>query len=62
MTANEKALEPRWLKFVAPALVAAILLAMWQALVVTYDVPAYLVPSPLVVLRTLINDRSLLLH
>ena len=50
----------RLLRFAAPALVAAVALALWQALVVAYDVPAYLVPSPLAVLRTLIADRVLL--
>jgi NitT/TauT family transport system permease protein len=50
----------RVLQFAAPALVAAVALAAWQALVVAYDVPAYLVPSPLTVLRTLIADRVLL--
>jgi NitT/TauT family transport system permease protein len=50
----------RVLQFAAPALVAVVALALWQALVVAYDVPAYLVPSPLAVLQTLIADRALL--
>ena len=54
------AASARVLAFAAPALVAAVALALWQALVVAYDVPAYLVPSPLAVLRTLIADRALL--
>ena len=37
-----------------------LLVALWQGLVVAYDVPAYIVPSPKVVLRTLIADRALL--
>jgi len=48
------------LRFGAPALVALIALLLWQTLVVAYDVPPYLVPSPLVVLQTLIADRALL--
>jgi NitT/TauT family transport system permease protein len=48
-------------RFVAPAVVALLVLGTWQALVVAYDVPAYLVPSPLLVARTLIADRALLL-
>jgi len=52
---------PRLLRFAAPALVAVAALALWRALVVAYDVPAYLVPSPLAVLRTLVADRALLL-
>jgi NitT/TauT family transport system permease protein len=47
-------------RFVAPALVAALVLGAWQLLVVAYDVPAYLVPSPLRVLQTLVADRALL--
>ena len=47
-------------RFVAPAIVALLVVGAWQALVMAYDVPAYLVPSPLVVLRTLIADRALL--
>jgi NitT/TauT family transport system permease protein len=53
--------QPRLSRFVAPVLVALVVLGIWQALVVAYDVPAYLVPSPLLVLRTLIADRALLL-
>ena len=48
------------MRFAAPVLVAVVAVALWQALVVAYDVPAYLVPSPLAVLRTLVADRVLL--
>ena len=50
----------RLLRVAAPLLVAIVALALWQTLVVAYDVPAYLVPSPLAVLRTLLADRVLL--
>lgn len=50
----------RLLRYAAPALVAAAVLSFWQGLVVAYDVPSYLVPSPLDVLRTLYADRVLL--
>ncbi len=50
----------RVLRFAAPALVALVALAAWQGLVVAYDIPPYLVPSPLAVGRTLVNDRGLL--
>ena len=50
----------RLLRIAAPALIALVLLGTWQALIVAYDVPAYIVPSPLVVLATLIADRALL--
>jgi NitT/TauT family transport system permease protein len=50
----------RALRIAAPALIAMVLVAAWQGLVVAYDVPTYIVPSPLVVLRTLVADRELL--
>jgi NitT/TauT family transport system permease protein len=50
----------RALRWAAPALVAIVLLALWQACVTAYDVPVYLVPSPMTVARTLIADRALL--
>lgn len=49
-----------WLRFVAPALVGALFLVLWHALVVLNDVPAYIVPSPVLVLRTLVHDWGLL--
>jgi NitT/TauT family transport system permease protein len=53
-------LPSRTLRFAAPLLVAVLVLAAWQVLVTAYHVPAYLVPSPLVVLQTLVADRALL--
>ena len=40
-----------------PAIVAAILLSTWQALVVGFELPPYLVPSPGLVAKTLFADR-----
>jgi NitT/TauT family transport system permease protein len=60
MTAERNAGLPRLLRFVAPALVAIVALAVWQGLVVAWDVPPYLVPSPVAVARTLVADRALL--
>jgi NitT/TauT family transport system permease protein len=48
------------LKLVAPALVGLAVLVLWQGLVAWYDVPVYLVPSPLLVLQTLLRDWGLL--
>jgi len=55
MTSSERAL-----RIAAPVLVAAVLLAAWQAAVMAYDVPAYLVPSPSRIAATLWQDRALL--
>ena len=39
-----------------PALVAAVLVTAWQALVTGFELPPYLVPSPLLMVKTLFND------
>jgi NitT/TauT family transport system permease protein len=52
----------RALRFVAPAVVALAVIGVWQALTTAFDVPSYLVPSPAVVLRTLVTDHELLLR
>ena len=48
------------LRYGAPLAVGVVLLAAWQAVVTAYDVPVYLVPSPLIVLETLHRDWALL--
>jgi len=48
------------LRYGAPFAVGVALLCAWQALVTAYDVPSYLVPSPLAVLDTLGRDWRLL--
>jgi NitT/TauT family transport system permease protein len=48
------------LRYLAPFAVGVLVLALWQGLVRLYDVPSYLVPSPLLVLRTLVEDWGLL--
>jgi len=54
-------MNDRLLRVGAPVAVAVALLALWQALVTWYDVPAYLVPSPARIGQTLWTDRGLLL-
>ncbi|MDE2613519.1 MAG: ABC transporter permease [Burkholderiales bacterium] len=44
----------------APALVGLVLIALWQAVCTGFDVPAYLVPSPAEIARTLVADWALL--
>ena len=60
MTPVTEEAPSRALRFAAPLLVAVAVLGVWQGLVTAYDVPAYLVPSPLLVLQTLVIDRALL--
>jgi len=43
-----------------PTLVAVIVVSVWQALVVAYELPAYLVPSPFLMMKTLVADRAAL--
>jgi NitT/TauT family transport system permease protein len=43
---NDSDAPSRYLRIAAPALIAVLLLAAWQGLVVAYDVPPYIVPSP----------------
>lgn len=52
--------ERPWLGYVAPAIVGLVALTAWQALVVAFEVPVWLVPSPLAVARTLVDERGLL--
>ena len=59
---NETTLSPRALRIAAPALLALIVVALWQLLTDLYSVPSYLVPSPTVVAKTLLDDRELLLR
>ena len=50
------------LRYGAPLAVGVALLAAWQAVVTAYEVPSYLVPSPLAILATLGRDWGLLWH
>src|SRR5206468_11562241 len=59
---NETTLSPRALRIAAPALLALVVVALWQLLTDLYSVPSYLVPSPTVVAKTLVDDRELLLR
>jgi NitT/TauT family transport system permease protein len=52
--------RPRVQRIVYPSLVALVLLALWQGLVIAFDLPPYLVPSPRAVVEALLRDRSVL--
>ena len=50
------------LRYLAPAIVGLIVLLLWQAAVMAFDVPVYLVPGPAAVWRALVDDHVLLLQ
>jgi NitT/TauT family transport system permease protein len=55
--------EPgRGWRIAAPLVVLAVAIGAWQAVVALNDLPAWLVPSPAIVARTLVDDRVLMLH
>jgi len=54
--------ESNFMKWGAPLAVGAIAIAIWHALVKAFDVPHYLVPSPGLVVQTLIADWDLLFN
>jgi NitT/TauT family transport system permease protein len=54
-------MNARAARFVAPAAVGVAFVLLWEGLVRAFDVPFYLVPSPFLVLSTLVRDAPLLL-
>ncbi len=53
-------MSPRAQQIVWPSLLACVLLGLWQGLVVAFDVPAYLVPSPVRVAQAMVADAAML--
>mgnify|MGYP003583559191 FL=1 len=52
--------QPRVQRVVYPVLVGLVLIALWQGVVTAMELPAYLVPSPLLMLKTLFTDWAAL--
>nr|WP_255593185.1 ABC transporter permease [Acidovorax sp. sic0104] len=52
--------QPRVQRVVYPLLVGLVLIALWQGLVTAMELPPYLVPSPLLMLKTLFTDWAAL--
>ena len=50
----------RVLRILLPVLVEAVGVAIWELLVRINNIPPYVLPSPLAVLRTLVSDWSVL--
>ena len=51
--------RPNVQRVVFPALVAVILLGLWQWLVVAFEIPPFLVPSPVRVAQVMVTDAGL---
>lgn len=49
-------MKPHTAKILYPSIVALILLALWQGVVTGFKLPPYLVPSPILMLQTLVTD------
>jgi len=58
--APTKATPRRADRVLYPLLVAVVLLGAWQGAVTVWEIPPYLVPSPLLVLQTLMADGAVL--
>jgi NitT/TauT family transport system permease protein len=58
--ALRKAATRRADRLLYPLLVAVLLLGAWQGAVTVWEIPPYLVPSPLLVLQTLMADGAVL--
>lgn len=52
----------RFIKVAMPVAIGVLVLVAWHVLVKAFDIPKYLVPSPMLVLETLIQDRELLFN
>lgn len=50
----------KWLQVGAPIAVGILFILIWHALVVVNEVPPYIVPSPFLVMETLVQDWGLL--
>lgn len=49
-------MKPHTARILYPSIVALILLAVWQGVVTGFKLPPYLVPSPILMLQTLVTD------
>ncbi len=49
-----------WLRLAAPVAVGVVFIALWQFICTSFDVPVFLVPSPLAIATTLVEDWALL--
>lgn len=52
--------QPRVQRVVYPVLVGLVLIALWQGMVTAMELPPYLVPSPILMMKTLFTDWAAL--
>ena len=48
--------QPRVQRVLYPVLIGVVLVALWQWMVVAMELPPYLVPSPYLMMQTLVTD------
>ena len=53
-------LKPRFTRVAAPLLIGVVLLLAWQWICMAFEVPSYLVPTPVLIAKTLVADWDLL--
>lgn len=53
-------LKPRFTCVAAPLLIGVVLLLAWQWICMAFEVPSYLVPTPVLIAKTLVADWDLL--
>ena len=53
-------MNPSVARVIYPLIVAVVLIGLWQGLVVAFEIPPFLVPSPARVAQTLVDDAGLL--
>lgn len=58
---SSQADSERIIRIVAPVTVAVVLLTLWEVAVRVMEVPFYVVPSPLLIIKTLYNEFPLLM-
>ena len=54
--------QPRVQRVLFPLMVAVVLIGLWEGLVVGLELPPYLIPSPVLMMKTLMADWSMLMN
>jgi len=52
----------RWSRFLAPLVLGLLALGLWEGLVRAFDIPPYLLPGPILILKTLVTDWGTLME